>query len=345
MTQPFTDALTVCFEAMARLTLLSLIGFVLFRRNVITADGLNSFVRLVIDVLVPVQIVLAMLGAFTAETLADGSPIILFIILTISVGGLLMRGLQKLWRGGSDLEDRGVASLAMFQNSFYLPLPFLLSILPAGEHPLAVVYLGIALFTLFPLQWTWGTFILRDRDGPAPSLKDSILLALNGPFIAVLVGAILSMFPPVVSAARGEAVAPLLLRILLGAMEMIGSTAGPLACVVLGAIIGAARIGGNLRLRHVTLVVLVRLLAMPALVLWLLTLLPFAFDPMVRLVIVLQAASPPAVNLAIAARRFGGPWETMGATQIPAYAAALFTLPLWVALEMIGAFAAPQSLP
>ncbi|MCC5877648.1 MAG: AEC family transporter [Candidatus Sumerlaeia bacterium] len=158
---------------------------------------------------------------------------------------------------------------------------------------------------------------------------------LNGPVVGVTGGALLALFPPFVSAANGEPDSIFVLRMILGAAEIVGQAMAPLAMLLTGALIAQTRIGAVTMRRFVPIVAL-RFLIMPGLIYFLLVSGQIPGGELLALILILEAASPPAMNLALAAKRFGGEWETASALSLWANLAGLVALPIWMALAMRG---------
>ncbi len=328
------DALAVCFGSIGKLVLISLIGFIPVRRGWVGEDRLFLLVRIVVDTFVPVTIALALVKGFSPQAFAQGSVIVFFALAWI-VGGLFLgRALLRLIPGGSPDSDRTTATMCSIQNSFYLPIPLVGSILPEHMRAEAMLYLGLAIFVTNPMQWTLGTYLLRGRAGEAPNWRETLRSTLNGPTIGVIAGCALALVPGLPEVARRSWQAPGAWGLLFGPAHLVSAAMAPVAMTVLGGLLGAAKLRTALSWRAVAVVVGVKLLITPLVCFILLRTFFAGWEPLVLFVVMLEAASPPAVNLALAARRFGGDWELCSTTMFPVYAVALFTMPTWVAVEM-----------
>ena len=117
-------------------------------------------------------------------------------------------------------------------------------------------------------------------------------------------------------------------------MELIGQALSPLAMIVLGAFIASSSLRGMIRARHLIPLIGVRLLIVPAVVFAIVAAGWFSLPPVAAMVLVLEAASPPATSHALIAQRYGGPWQLVSSLLLVVHIAALITLPFWLAMAL-----------
>ncbi len=327
-------ALAVCFTSIGKLFLISMLGFIPVRLKWIPERILFQFVRIVVDTIVPVTISLALLKGFSGSAIEQGSLIILGA-LTWNLGGcalgwLILRKIPP----HEAKSDRTISVMCGIQNSFYLPIPLALAILPPEMQAEGMLYLGLAILVTNPMQWTMGTYLMIGRGTVAPTWRETLKFTLNGPTIGVLLGTGLSFVPGLSEGARAGWDAPGALGPVMGSLGVFASWMGPVAMLVLGGMLGATDLTGVIRKRAIFVVTGIKLLLIPAIAFILLQTVFDYYGPLVKFIVMLEAASPPALNIALAAKRFDGDWELCSTTMFPVYATALVTMPLWIAAEL-----------
>ncbi|MEQ8819961.1 MAG: AEC family transporter [Sumerlaeia bacterium] len=321
------------------LYLVSALGFVAVRRRWLGDEAISALTRLVIDIIVPATLMVGMLAGLDRSTLAEGGVVIL-IMLGTTLTGLLFGWLAGvLWPGGTPVSNRALAALCAFQNGIYLPLPLVLSLIPEEQHARGAVLVGCAVIVLSSIQWTLGVWLLRSDDQLAVARtakwRDSVRGAFSPPVTGLLIGAVLAGIAPLAQAARDVPSAPLWAQIVVDTLQTIAQAMAPLAMMLLGMLIGRSELRRVLTLRSVAIPSLWRLIVAPALVYAAMELGPLGWiGSLVGLVLLVEAAAPPAVNLGVAARRYGGDWETTSSVMLPMYALSLLTIPVWVALAL-----------
>jgi predicted permease len=330
----FLSSLLISFEAIGKLFIVALVGYVFVKRGHFDSSVLSGLSRLMIDVIVPCALGVAMVKSFRWEDLDQYSPLLLFPALWI-IGSAVA---CKLWfraiPGGSPDADNAATAMAAVQNSFYIPLPVVMAVMPEHAH-VAAVMVGVAVLAVNPLQWTLGTFLVMGKDSKTErDWKSSLFKTLNPPIVGIVGGAVLSLFPPMVAAAQGQPDSNLLLRIMLNSMEIIGKAMNPMAMVVLGGIVATTQIGAVLNLRLVAPVMLSRFVLVPGIIYYLLKSGFIPADRVLAFVLMVEAASPSAMNLVLAAKRYGGDWQVLASLLVVINALGVIVLPLWMAAAL-----------
>lgn len=334
----FFQALSAVFGGMTTLFLISLLGFLAVRRRVVDDAAVNSIARLLVDVIVPAKMAVAMAAGLNEETLSQAGTVML-IMLAWNLGllGLGWMG-TRLWPGGRAGENHALPVLASFQNGIYVPLPLVLALVATSRAHEATVLVGGAVVVMTATQWTLGVYLLRGenwRPRAGAPWRETLVGALNPPVISIFLGALLSLVGPVAAAARGET-APFYVIVPVRAAEVLGSALAPVAMILLGMLIGQCRLRGVLSWRGITIPFVLKMLLAPlAMLAALSTSLLGWVPPLVALVLIIQAASPPATNLSVIARRYDGDWQLVSGTLLVTYLAALVTMPLFTALMVL----------
>ncbi|HMZ52815.1 MAG TPA: AEC family transporter [Candidatus Sumerlaeota bacterium] len=316
-----------------RLYLVALVGYVVVKRGALGPNGIEAITRLMIDVIVPCALSVAMIKGFKNGGWEMISPLILFLTLAIALSAALTTLLFRFFPSKDRATDRVTSSLASLPNSFYIPMPIVGGLVPHEYQALAIMLVGGAVLAVNPLQWTVGLWLImeerKERDWA------SIFRGFtNGPVIGVISGIILAQFPAVVSAVNGDRDANTLLKMVLGAAGMIGQLAGPMAMVMVGALIASTSVRRTFSPYHFSVICFVRFLLIPGIAFLLIKSGQIPGGPLVNLELIVVAAAPSAMNLAIAARRYGGNWETTSAMLFGVNIVAIIALPIWIAAAL-----------
>jgi len=281
---------------------------------------------------VPGALASSMMKGFNLQVLDEVSPLILLPTLWIplSVIGCLLW--FRYHGGGRPGADNAATAMAAIQNSFYVPFPIAYALTPPQHHTYVAMLVGISVLPVSLLQWTMGVWLVQgDRSKIQVGWRQSLMYALNPPVVGIVGGALLSLVPGVSAAANHEPGSYAPVRMLIGAMDMIGKAMGPLAMLMVGAVIAQGQFRANFSFRLLLPILLFRYVFVPGIVYALLRAGLIPATGLVAFVLLLQAASPPAMNLTLAARRFGGEWEVLSSLMVVANLLALVALPPWLA--------------
>ncbi|MCC6545906.1 AEC family transporter [Candidatus Sumerlaeota bacterium] len=314
-----------------RLYLIAMIGYIVVKRNTLGANGIEAITRLMIDVIVPCSLCVAMIKGFQNGGMTMISPLIIFLTLAIASSALLTSLLFKFFPSRNRATDCITSSLASLPNSFYIPMPIVVGFVPGEYQATATMLVGGAVLAVNPLQWTLGLWLIMGNRKEANDWRSMFRGFTNSPVLGVISGIILAQFPAVVSAVKAEDAANPLLRMLFGAAGMVSQLAGPMAMVMVGAMIASTSVRRTFSIYHFLVICFVRFLLIPGLALLLIKQGLVPGGTLVNLALIVVAAAPSAMNLAIAARRYGGDWETTSAMLFGVNIVAIIALPLWIA--------------
>lgn len=334
--------------AVLKVAVVAAIGYVLAQRGLLHEAALRDISNLVVQLTVPCLIFTDVAAGFSGIH-ADGALLLIAsgpVLLAIGWGiGHAFFRLAKM----APHMDRPVIGAVTFQNAQYLPLAVATAVVPAlaplfpGMAPSSLsgaTVISIFLFCVLysPLFWGIGFWWLLGGSNlrQLPWIK-----LLPPPVIGIILGYLFGLTP--LHLALTPAHAPL--HFIYSALGDIGGLTVPLANLVLGGMLAVARKeqqeGASIvRRRDRACVIFGKLILLPLLVyialaatrhLWVgagagLTLALF--------VILLEAASPPATNLAVmsgnAKERMTG--LAMSELLMSSYLAALITVPMWLLL-------------
>jgi predicted permease len=281
----FWESFKITASGVGQSFILGLIGFFLIKRNLLGQEGLDTLSKLVIEVTLPLLIFCRLLKGFTFGQYPDWwlYPLISLCVTLIGIiAGYCFCGFIK-----GTQEKAQFISLIAFQNSGYLPLVLVASILPAAQADAMFIYLFLFLVAFNLLMFSVGVYLITYHKAK----KFDWMLLLNPPVIATLAGLAivwlkLNRFIPAV---------------VLKPLEITGDCTVPLAVIVLGGNIAAIKCSGIFK-RAITLMSFVKLVLLPSLGLWMVY--QFKIGGLLGFLIILQLAMPPATNLSVIARQY-----------------------------------------
>ena len=333
----FWQGLLTSGEAIGRLFLVSLVGFIFARRKVLSDESVQGITLVLIDVIVPCALCASMAKGFNPEILGEAAPLMLCAALYIPLTTLCcLLYYRVLYKGSNRGADYGATALASIPNSIYIAFPVALAVTPPELKVKVSVLVGASMLAVNPLQWTLGSFLVKtgnDRNVKS-DWRSSLMHIANGPVIGIVCGLLLSFLPPMASAARGEATALMPLRLLFGAMEFLGQAMAPLAMITLGAMVANCELRRVFSWRLLLPVVAFRFLIVPGTIYLLIRSGQIPVHGVAGVVLMIGCAAPSATNLALAARRFGGEWEIVSGILLIMNTLALVALPFWMALGL-----------
>lgn len=253
-----------------------LIGYSLYRRKLITAQGSGEIGKVLLYVIMPVAIMKSYMKEYSGEMLTG------FLISLLAAFASLMLSMlvsTLVFRGKSTVRQFGAA----FSNAGFIGIPLVQMTL--GDE--AVFYVASFVALLNILQWTYGVFIITG-DKSQVSLKK---ITTNPIVISFIVGLLLFFLPVEI---------PEMVTNVIGTLAAMN---GPLAMIILGAYLAQVRLKELFMDRLTYLCAAVRLLLIPVLTIVLFWVVPDKYGT-IRLAVMLAAAAPVGSNVAIFAQLF-----------------------------------------
>lgn len=307
--------------AIGAVFIMGVIGFASRKRNLLTDSGMGELTRVLVDFILPCTLFYAMYTQYSPDRFvyiarSGGVQVVLF-----AFGALLAFVGHRLFRVRS---HRGtVMALSGLQNNVYLPLPLALALLSKADGEKAQFYIGSFVMFFNPLLWTVGAFLLAAGGGNRVRAIDLIKRIPSPPVMACFVGVILKA----VALHYGWTMTPFVLNV----TRTIGDATIPLAMIVLGGALAGAHWSRDFDPRAVVLVILVKMVLLPlGALLWLKW--RGGWDPVYNLIILIEAAAPPATNNTLAAKRYGGNTSLVALILFATYIVSLLTMPFWIGL-------------
>lgn len=253
-----------------------LIGYSLYRRKLITAQGSGEIGKVLLYVIMPVAILKSYMKEYSGEMLAG------FLISLLAAFGSLMLSIlvsTLVFRKKSTIRQFGAA----FSNAGFIGIPLVQMTL--GEE--AVFYVASFVALLNILQWTYGIFIITGNKSQV-SLKK----ITTNPIVISFIAGLLLFFLPIEI--------PEMVTNVIGTLAAMNA---PLAMIILGAYLAQVRLRELFTDRLTYLCTAVRLIVIPVLTIALFLVVPDKYGT-VRLAVMLAAAAPVGSNVAIFAQLF-----------------------------------------
>jgi len=299
------------FKAIAEILLISMLGYIVVKRRILSAQNMGIFSKFIIEVTLPCFILSNFIRGFDWSNLF---PVLFFplyafiIILTGMFLGYLLAVTLKVKR-----KIRGVtAGISGIGNYGYLPMALVISLLPSSEvsEALIDIFFFIAVGNL--LTWSWGVYLItHQREKFRP----------DAPFYATLLGLFIGGSP-------GKNYVP---HLILEPLSLIGKITVPLALFTLGGILATfSWKDKELNKKSISISLIVKLLLLPTIVWGVLKYFPLPEVP--KMVVIIEAASPPAVALSLIATRHKSNTSLVSASLFIAYLMSIFTLPFFLTI-------------
>jgi predicted permease len=309
----FTISFQTAVLAIVQIFAMGAIGFFLVRRKIMDEMGLKLLSFLSVNICFPFFIFYQITHHFNPvqTPLWWAYPLInISLILT----GLIVAVLWSLTRK-KPLKEEFLAASAM-HNAGYIPL-MMVSALPLGEasgNVYAAVILSVIGFDT--CLWSLGVWLMTRHQNPQVDLKKMIN-------------------PPLISMAAAIALVLVLghgleAENLLKPVKMIGDSALALAMIVIGGNLAMTNLAG-VRFERLAPVLLIKLMALPLLAL---IVLPFLhLDPIMNLVVIIQACMPTSITLSIIGRNYNtGNQEFVNQSIFFTHVCCIFTVPIFLAV-------------
>jgi hypothetical protein len=236
-------------------------------------------------------------------------PLISIVITGIGlvVGTLFSLGMR------SQQERLQFTSLVAFQNSGYLPLALIASLLAPAKAGVVFIYLFLFLLGFNLIMFSYGVYMLTQ----APGKRFSWQSLVSAPVISTLASLI------VVSLGWQKFIPALVMK----PLQSAGDCTLPLAMLIVGANIAAIKLH-KVNRTAMSLMVLAKLVVLPliGLAVVYLTRLP----ELLSLLIVLELAVPPAMNLSVIISSYGKQDLLISQGIFWGHVAGLVTIPLFL---------------
>lgn len=309
----FLASFKITVSGVGQIFILGAIGYLLLKKKILSSDGLSSLSRVVIDITLPILIFCQLLKDFSFSLYPDWW-IFPLISIAITAAGLMIGYIfSVLVKGGQ--RKLQFLSLVAFQNSGYLPLALIASLLSAQKMNTMFIYLFLFLSGFNLVMFSFGAQIISFQK----RTKFELAGLFSPPVIATALGLLgvyfgLNKFMP---------------QVLLKPLFLVGECTLPLAMFVVGANLAEIRLT-HIDKKEMFLAALAKLVVLPAL--GLLLVLKLKLPELMGLLIVMQLAMPPATLLSVLTRHYKKEDLLISQGIFLAHLASIITIPVFLSL-------------
>ena len=270
------EIVTILIKQVFIMFVLMAIGFVAYRKQILSNQGTKDIGKLLLNVAIPMIVISNFCVEKSAEKTAElfESALLSFLCMALSVAFAYLAYHKK---------DRIAEFSAAFSNAGFIGIPLVQAIFGSG----AVFYISVMIVLINVLQWTYGVYTITDDK----SVMDFKKIMKNPLILSVGIGIVIYF---------------LNIRLPKIAMDIISSISAintPLAMIVSGVYLAQSDLLNAMRKNDAWLLSLSRLIVIPLIVMLVFRFLPFGSTAM-KLSILLAGACPVGSNVAVFAQQY-----------------------------------------
>lgn len=303
---PVAQTMPVMITQVVAMFLMMVIGAVLYRGQLVDNAGSKQLSNVALYVATPAVILQSLATTFDAAKMAAGAACMalsfIFTLVSAGVARLYFRDRQRAAQLGITISNMG-----------FMGIPLVQSVL--GEE--YVFYISACMAGQVPLIWSYGIWLIS-QDTSKISLKK---IATNPSIVAVVVGIVLFCCSIDLTGV-----------IKVTAQDMGNLNTG-LAMLVMGIYLAQTDLRSLVRDRNLYAACALRLLAVPAIVIAAMVLLPL--DPIVKLVVVIALSTPCGTVSAMFPQMFGGDYRFGAGLVSVSTLLSLVLMPLVLAASLV----------
>ena len=311
----FFQAFKTTFGSIFELVLLGVVGFYVVKRAFITDEGLKAFSDLVIGLFLPLFMFSEIIKRFSFSLYPDWWIFPILSLLITAVGylcGLLFLSADRSF-APDEQEFLGIVS---FQNSGYLPLPLVTCLLIPAVAQEMYIYIFLFLFGFNLTIFSFGVFLLSPRGKKRHFDAKNMF---NAPVVATLLALACVFFK----------VNRILPKVMTEPIDLLGRCAIPLSILVVGGNLASIKSKVITHLRPISLALVIKLVILPIIFLGFVVLVKP--KPLVGLLILLQAAMPPAALLSVISKNQNHGDRLISQAIFYGHLISILTIPLFLA--------------
>lgn len=288
---------------------LILVSYICVKKHVLDRNFSKGLSFLVMNVFLPCSILNSVISNHPDISGSQLTQAIVMLSLAMLIPYVISAAATRLFcRGGKNAAVFEL--LCSVINTMFIGLP----ILEGMFGSIAVLYCALSCLSYNVLLYTYGTWRLRaGLDGSGSALR--IKSVFTAPFIATLIALVIFAF---------SLPTPLFIREVI---STVSAATVPASMIVIGATLGSARLSDALREKSIYAVSLLRLVIIPAVVLFILRFL--TDDPVLLANCVILAACPSAVLVTILSLQYGADAMYASKGVLVTTLLSMITLPVW----------------
>ena len=313
-------------------------GTLLVRFKVLNSDSIRTISKVVFFVTLPALLITKVAKSIDLSTLDELwiFPVSAFILI---ISGFALGKMANALLGiKGDVKGLVIAASGL-GNSGFLPIPLIIAICAIFpvflKDPLSsakgITFISAYIVVFSPMLWIYGYNLLAGGEKHHFKLK----YFFPPPVIGIIIGLLIGLTPAlkeIFTVPEG------LLYPIFASGNIIAAATVPLALIVLGGRFATPVAGEKVDNKAIYSVVIIKLLILPALALvYIAGLRHFAIiphDPLLALVLIVEAATPPATNLIILASIHGKNEKETAKTLFWSYTLSVVTLTFFITLAM-----------
>lgn len=308
---------TTTIFAVLKLFLISLGGYIIVRRKVISEESLGDFSRIILYLTLPALVFVTMIDRFNLSLFKESIAIPIGMLIMTALAWLLAFASGRIFSAPKD-DHFLLTAMVMFGNSWYLPIPLVMSILPKAKAEEAIVLISLVILVVSPALWSLGVYLVAHR----PGIRIPLSQLITPPIVGIILGGVCALTPSAKGFLQNRG------RFLLDSLSMIANATVPMVMILLGGVMGAIKVRGSLKWPFILRVAVLKLFILPAIVIPTLYFLPV--PNMIKFMIALQSMVPPATNIIVIAKIYDRPVELISITMLVTYLISLVTIPLFL---------------
>ena len=270
----------VLIQQIVVMMLMMAVGVALVFAKMLDEKGVRQLSNVAMYVATPAVVIQAFAIDYDPVQLANG----LWVALFFAIALLLSAALARVACGRA---DRVGQYAIIFSNSGFIGIPIIQGLL--GPEYVFYVTMTMAVGTF--AMWTYGIWLISGDKSQISAKK----IVTNPAVIALVIGLAL-FFAPVH-----------LPEVIAQVLEGMGNLNTGLAMIILGANLGSSNIGLMLRDTRLYKVCFMRLVAVPAIVLLTLLVMPVPFE--IRMMLFIVEATPAGAATSMLAQMFGADYQ------------------------------------
>ncbi|MCH6256163.1 AEC family transporter [Puniceicoccaceae bacterium K14] len=304
---------TVLLAVVKIAIVVSISGF-LVRKRVVAIETIRPLSSLVVTFFLPSLILSNILEKFDTSESTD------WWYMPLSGLGLCAIGLVVALVGPPKVlkERRELIPASFLQNAAFLVLPLAQSLLSDSDFDTFSLTVFLFLVGYNPMLWLFGKHFMRPRESDERFAWKNVL---STPLVSCLSAIFLVL----------TGIRNFIPDLAIETLSFVGGATVPVATFILGATLGGMKIDFRKYWKDTLFVSFKKLIVVPAIALLLMTLIPWTYStPLISLLLILQASSPPATSLAIQCQAYGGNTERIASILLGSYILCIFTIPMWI---------------
>lgn len=303
-------------SAIIKLSLIALLGFYLYKKNIIDAKILDFLSFFVVNFAVPFLIFTRLIEHVRVD-FKPSLAVFIFLSIAIFLIGFLLSFFFSLTK--SREYKREFISMVSFQNCGYLPMVLALFLFPPKIREEFLIYTFLYILGFDVIMWSIGSFIIFKKRGERYSLSS----LFTPPIISITVALLLIY----------TGLAKFIPAIVSTPLKMVGDTSFALSMIILGCWLARISLEGFYKKLPTTLQAsFLKLIVTPFI--FFIIVMKLEIFSLLGLFIVLEASMPSAVSLPIVVSLRKADSEFVSQGVLLTHLLSIITVPFWLGLYL-----------